>query len=1074
MTSTSAMSGIAVIGIGCRLPGASDHRAYWKNLCAGIESITTLSDHQLAVSRVPSELMRDPSYVKAVSLLPDSDCFDAPFFEYSPQEARLMDPQHRLLLEVAWTAFEDAGYRIGEHPAHVGVFVGLGGVVSSYLLDRLPFSRDLPGYTGGIAHLGNDKDFPSTRISYKLNLTGPSINVQSACSTSLVAAHLACQSILAGECEMALAGAATVRVPQHVGYMSVKGGILSADGHCRAFDADASGTIFGSGVALVLLKELSAAVTDGDHIYAVIRGSAINNDGADKVSYTASSVTGQAGAMVEAMSLAGISPDDIGYVECHGTGTIVGDPLEIDGLTRAFRTKTKRCGFCAVGSVKTNIGHLEQTAGVASLIKAALALHHGEIPPSLNFHAPNPKIDFASTPFFVNTERRDWPAGDQPRFAAVNSLGLGGTNAFVVLQEAPRSAPGPVGDGGLHFFTTSAKSDAALRLTLEKYRRWLDEPDVGDATLADICFTSTVGRSHFSKRNFVIARSKAELRRGLDEQAVAADLGRATSPEGQRLAFVFSGQASQYPRMGADLYREYEVFRNTIDRCSEVLEHRLPRPLKDTLLDDAEGAFIDDTGNTQPALFSVQAALVDLWRSWGIVPDLVMGHSVGEFAASYCAGAYTLEQALDLIADRANIMQALPRNGAMIAVFVDEQSAAQLIEQLGLGVSIAAANAPQSTVISGVGTEIEVIADHCRKCGIEYRTLNVSHAFHSSLMIPAAEEFALRAVALCGKAPRIAWVSTLSGKLQTAPPDAQYWRAHALATVRFAEGMREVARHGATDVVEIGPGGALLALGQQCVSGDITWLASLRNKSEIKEILSSLGRIYCRGYRVDWSSFHRRTMGRRVSMPTYGFEKRRYWIEDAPARSRHAPASANLLGVRMRSALPQFEAIYSLDRLPYLDHHRIYGTPVLPLTVALAALREAARESFNADEIEVINLQYQEAMQLPESGTRIVQIILTPRDARMAEFRLASTTGDDPDGWHTHLIGAVRARAGSSADSASSLAIGDVKSRCTEFIPADRFYHAVRAIGLEYGVSFQGIQSVSRMVAVFPAPTANS
>ena len=415
MTSGGNSTGVAIIGIACRFPGAADHRAYWRNLCAGVESINSLTDDDLLAAGVPAEQLQNPAYVKAASLLPEIDLFDAAFFEYSPQEARLMDPQQRLLLEVAWEAFEDAGFRPGNPAQSVGVFVGSGGVVSSYLIDRLRFSAELPGFTGGLAHIGNDKDFLSTRISYKLNLTGPSINVQTACSTSLVAVHLACQAILSGECDAALAGAATVRVPQRAGYMSVKGGILSPDGHCRAFDADAQGTVFGSGIGAVLLKDVSAAVADGDHIYAVIRGSAINNDGADKISYTASSVAGQARAMVEAISVAGVSPDDIGYVECHGTGTIVGDPLEIDALSRAFRTGTDRQGFCAIGSVKTNIGHLEQTAGIAALIKAALALEHGMIPPSLNFHRPNPKIGFAASPFFVNTEARDWPAGDRPR-----------------------------------------------------------------------------------------------------------------------------------------------------------------------------------------------------------------------------------------------------------------------------------------------------------------------------------------------------------------------------------------------------------------------------------------------------------------------------------------------------------------------------------------------------------------------------------------------------------------------------------------------------------------------------------
>jgi acyl transferase domain-containing protein len=444
-------------------------------------------------------------------LLPDIDQFDAAFFEYSPEEARLMDPQQRLLLEVAWESFEDAGERVGDSARPIGVFTGLGGVVTSYLLDRLPFRADLPGSTGNLAHLGNDKDFSSTRISYKLNLTGPSINVQTACSTSLVAVHLACQAILAGECDMALAGAATVRVPQRVGYTSVKGGILSPDGHCRAFDADAQGTIFGSGVGAILLKDLAAARADGNHIYAVIKGSAINNDGAGKVSYTASSAAGQARAMIEALLIADVSPGELGYVECHGTGTVVGDPLEIDALTRAFRTRTDRRGFCAIGSVKSNIGHLEQTAGLAALIKTALALKHGKIPPSLNFHTPNPKIDFAASPFFVNTQCREWPAGGHPRRAAVNSLGLGGTNAFVVLEEPPpATAVAHAARPGL--FALSARTPAALRASVERHLAWLTREE---SQLPDICFTSTSGRTHFSARFAAVVDSKERLREAL-------------------------------------------------------------------------------------------------------------------------------------------------------------------------------------------------------------------------------------------------------------------------------------------------------------------------------------------------------------------------------------------------------------------------------------------------------------------------------------------------------------------------------------------------------------------------------
>jgi len=493
MTGGNGSAGVAIVGIACRFPGAANHFAFWQNLCKGVESISVLSDEDLLSAGIPADLIHDPSYVKAASLLEGIDLFDADFFEYSPEEARLMDPQQRQLLEVAWEAFEDAGHPVGSSAQPIGVFAGLGGVVSSYLVDRLPVSSDLPGYTGSLTHLGNDKDFPSTRISYKLNLTGPSINVQTACSTSLVAVHLACQAILAGECDMALAAAASIRVPQRIGYKSVKGGILSPDGHCRAFDVDAQGTIFGSGVGAVLLKDLAAAVADGNHIYAVIKGSAINNDGSDKVSYTASSVAGQARAMVEALQVADVSPDDIVFVECHGTGTTMGDPLEIDALTRAFRTETKRNGFCAIGSVKTNIGHLEQTAGLAALIKTALALKHGKIPPSLNFKSPNPKIDLAASPFFVNTECRDWPERDRPRFAAVNSLGLGGTNAFVVL-EGPPETNGSIDKQHPGLFALSARTRATLRAAIGRHIEWLAREQ---APLRDIVSPAPEGECIF-------------------------------------------------------------------------------------------------------------------------------------------------------------------------------------------------------------------------------------------------------------------------------------------------------------------------------------------------------------------------------------------------------------------------------------------------------------------------------------------------------------------------------------------------------------------------------------------------
>ena len=1060
MKGANGSGGVAIVGIACRFPGAANHSAFWQNLCEGVESISALSDEELLSAGVPGPVLRDSSYVKTASLLPDMDRFDAAFFEYSPEEARLMDPQQRLLLEVAWEAFEDAGQPAGRSPQPIGVFTGLGGVVTSYLVDRLPFSADLPGYTGSLTHLGNDKDFSSTRISYKLNLTGPSINVQTACSTSLVAVHLACQAILAGECDMALAGAATVRVPQRVGYMSVKGGILSPDGHCRAFDVDAKGTIFGSGVGAVLLKDLADAIADGNHIYAVIRGSAINNDGAEKMSYTASSVAGQARAMVEAMQVSAVSPDDIAYVECHGTGTVVGDPLEIDALTRAFRTGTERNGFCAIASVKTNIGHLEQTAGLAALIKAALALKNGKIPPSLNFRSPNPKIDFAASPFFVNTQCRDWPAGDRPRFAAVNSLGLGGTNAFVVLEQAP-AVPATAREPDVALFTLSAKTSAALHASIERHLRWLPHEQ---APLSEICSTSSAGRMHFPVRFAAVVGSKEQLQEALASQLAT---GVAPRPIGERrLAFLFSGQASQYARMGSELYRHHPIFRQEVDRCLEIVAGRVGQSLRDVLLgDDVESALIDETAYTQPALFVTQAALVALWRSWGIVPDVVLGHSVGEFAAAYCAGVYSLEQALGLVVERARLMQAMPRVGAMAAVFSGHATVAAEIEQCGhADVVVAALNGPQNTVLSGPRDAVTALVARFEGLGIRSKLLTVSHAFHSPLMRPAADEFGRIAATVQGQPPKIAWISTVSATPLQEPPDARYWRDHALDAVRFSEGVQTLSRTGVSDFVEMGPGSTLLALARPSVKeNEAAWLGSLSSGREQNEILTSLGELFRRGYDIDWEGFNGSCRRRRVSMPTYPFEQRRFWIEGESPSPSTRPRCNGLTGVRVRSALPdvQFESTYCLQRFAYLDDHRIHGMAVLPTTAGLVALRDAARQHFGSDTVEIANLQYREAMVLPESGERIVQLILTPLDDSAAELRFASIGADAADSWRTHMVGVARKDSTWSLEKAS-VQLDHIRQRCSSSIPVDRYYEALRTSGLEYGASFRAIEMLQR------------
>src|SRR6516162_5792905 len=546
MSTSSRNVDIAIIGMSCRFPGAATAEEFWTNLCHGVESITFFSDQELMSAGVTPSLVANPNYVKAAPMLRDVEMFDASFFGYSPKEAALMDPQHRLFLEVCWEAFENAGYDPAGYPGRVGVFSTAGGIVSSYLLAKLHHA-DLPGQTASTSHINNDKDFLSTRVSFKLNLTGPSFTIQSACSSSLVAVHQACQSLRFNDCDMMLAGGSVVRVPQAQGYLPEKRSLYSLDGHCRPFDSAGQGTIFGSGVGAVLLKPLERAISDRDHIFAVIKGTAANNDGSAKISYTAPSLGQQSQAVVDALKLAGVSADSLGYVECHSTGTSVGDPLEIEALTTAFRKETKRSQYCAIGSVKANIGHPEQAAAIAGLIKTALVLHHKQIPPSINYHTPNPRIDFAASPFYVNTKLQDSPVADTPRRAALNSLGIGGTNSFAVLEEAPPIAAAKNQSPGQFpcLITLSAKSADALVARVEQLLNWLNNNP--DASIGDLCYTTNVSRSQFTYRFAASARSAAELKKHLTAwlRTATDDASSLQRTDKRSIAFMFSGQGPQ-------------------------------------------------------------------------------------------------------------------------------------------------------------------------------------------------------------------------------------------------------------------------------------------------------------------------------------------------------------------------------------------------------------------------------------------------------------------------------------------------------------------------------------------------
>jgi acyl transferase domain-containing protein len=893
---------IAVVGMAGRFPQAADCDEFWANLRSGRECISFFSDEELLDSGVDPALLSDPNYVKAWGWMDGVDLFDAGFFDITAREAEITDPQIRLLLECAWESLENSGCDPERYPGRIGVFAGSS--MMFYLWQNIAPTPKLLEEVGFVqAWIVNDRDFVATRVNYKLDLKGPGMTVQTACSTSLVSIHLGIQSLLSGESDMVLAGGVSAPTPYKEGYHYMEGGTFSPDGHVRTFDAKAKGMLGGNGMALVALKRLEDALADGDHIRAVIKGTALNNDGIDKVTYTAPSVDGQSQVILDALDVAGIEPASISYVEAHGTGTPLGDPIEITALTQAWRTKSEEPlekGRVPIGAVKTNIGHLDTAAGVAGVVKTILAMEHREIPPSLHFESANPEIDFAASPFFVNTELRPWDTDRLPRRATVSSLGMGGTNAHAILEEAPELPPTSE-SRAYQLLLCSARSEAALDATCERLADHLEGPGA-DQKLADVAFTTQVGRKGFQHRRIVVARDTADgsgaagaadaigALRGRDAKRTATG---ATMRSGRPVAFLFSGQGSQYANMARGLYESEAVFREELDRCCELATPSVGLDLRTLLFpeeggEEAAGAELQKTQYTQPALFVVEYALARLLASWGIEPDAMLGHSIGEYVAAALADVFSLEDALALVAARGRLIGGLPEGGGMMAVHRSEAEVKRLLPD---GLWLATVNAPELCVVSGPLDALDRLEKELEPKGVSTRRLHTSHAFHSGLMDPILDEFRAVVAGVTLRAPERPVVSCSTGTWLTdaEATDPDYWVRHVREAVRFSEGVRTLlsdVNGGDRILLEVGPGQALASLAPLTameVQPNAPIVATTRHPRDEKDdqatLLRALGELWIHGADVDWNGFHAAETRRRVMLPTYPFERRRYWIE---------------------------------------------------------------------------------------------------------------------------------------------------------------------------------------------------
>jgi len=1074
---------IAVIGLGCRTPGGGDDPdSLWQLLRDGVDATSPLPADRWDVDGFYNEDPEIPGHIasRRGGFLSQIDGFDPLFFGITRREAQGMDPQQRLLLEVCWEALEHAGQppdRLSR--SATGVYVGL--AASDYAYMQLQtLDRELldSHFASGIAH-----SVASGRISYLLGLQGPSLTIDTACSSSLVAVHLACQALRAGECRMALAGGVNLILSPDLYIALSRSRMLAPDGRCKTFDAAADGFARAEGCGVVVLKRLSDARADDDHVLAIIRGSAVNQDGPSS-GLTAPNGPAQEAVIREALARAGLSPADVGYIEAHGTGTQLGDPLEMTALGEVFGRARDRAAPLWVGSIKTNFGHLEAAAGVAGLIKCVLSMQHGVIPPHLHFKQPSPHIAWNDLPVQVPTRLMPWEGINGRRIAGVSAFGFSGTNAHIVLEDAGPETIGvteatvsPVTGARQRVFVLSARSEAALVALAG--RCVVRFAPLADASFDGLCRGAATGRAHHSWRAALLARSMDELRTQLQalsrgEEHAGVRVAHVTRKDPARVAMLFTGQGSQYIGMARELYATQPVFREHLDHCAAVLDPLLDQPLRDLLFaDSGDPSRLDATARTQPALFAVEYALARLWMAWGVNPVAVMGHSVGEYVAACLAGVLTVDDALGLIATRGRLMQSLPPGGAMAAVFADTARVADALSSYGGQVSIAALNGPAQVVISGKADVVDAVCARLQSEGVRCRNLPVSHAFHSSLVDPILGDFEQAASVVQFSPPRLRVISNLTGRVAEAREITQpgYWRRHVREAVRFHEGLQSLASLGVDVCLEVGPHPTLLAFAQAVFedAADAPTLVSTLRKDQVDgdQLTATLAALYLAGADIDWSAIWSASPARAGTLPAYPFQREKFWFQctQRPATEviqRGRRTHHSLLGARVRSALRdvvQFESLLRPEEVPFLRDHNVQGRLILPATAFLELAMEAGYEVLGATP-SLCDVTIVESLQVPEGIGRIVQVLLRDAGEGVWNFEVASC---DPQAavevWQRHVEGRLEASAG---EVPATVILADIRARCTDLRTAQQHYQDLAARGLVFGPALRGVHGILR------------